>query len=52
MLMPRHLIRAGSLLACLMIIPGSYAQDLTFEERVQAQREIERVYYSYLNGGR
>src|SRR5580765_725184 len=35
---------------CLVGIPAAMARDLTFEDRVQAQKAIERVYYSHQNG--
>jgi hypothetical protein len=31
-----------------IVVPSTLARDLTFEERVQAQEAVERVYYSHL----
>ncbi|HKQ63009.1 MAG TPA: thrombospondin type 3 repeat-containing protein [Candidatus Polarisedimenticolaceae bacterium] len=42
----------GSVLSLVMGVPGTWARDLTFEERVVAQGTIERVYYAHQSGTR
>ena len=50
--MLRLALKASAFLlaVCLLQSPSSNARELTFDERVDAQEAIERVYYSYQIG--
>src|SRR5436309_4216484 len=48
-----RILPAVTLLSCMVVTSGARSGDsreLTFEERVEAQRVIERVYYSHQIG--
>src|SRR5262245_56552908 len=45
-----RILIAGATSASLLTVPRSAGCDLTFKQRVEAQRAIERVYYSHQIG--